>query len=134
MISVKLENICMHTEHKNIIRKFKFCLKFTSVPILQSNSSVGFRFRKYVVEVIADLTQNIFKFIKKLKRLVIDTRFNMSLVLQSLEKKGLSTLDYDIPIKGFQNPDYSSYPIVGSFALSARGQHVLELLDLQGIQ
>ena len=57
-----------------------------------------------------------------------------SLILQSLETKGLITLDYDIPIKGFQNPDYSSYPIVGSFALSARGQHVLELLDLQGLQ
>ena len=57
-----------------------------------------------------------------------------SLVLQSLEKKGLITLDYDIPIKGFRSPDYSCYPIVGSFALSARGQHVLELLDLQGLQ
>lgn len=57
-----------------------------------------------------------------------------SLVLQSLEAKGHITLDYDIPIKGFQSQNYSSYPIVGSFALSARGQHVLELLDLQGIQ
>ncbi|MBQ3542517.1 MAG: hypothetical protein IJA45_05245 [Oscillospiraceae bacterium] len=57
-----------------------------------------------------------------------------SLVLQSLNKKGLITLDFDIPIKGFHSHNYSSYPIVGSFALSARGQHVLELLDLQGIQ
>ena len=57
-----------------------------------------------------------------------------SLVLRSLEKKRLITLDYDIPIKGFQSQSYNSYPIVGSFALSARGQHVLELLDLQGIQ
>ncbi|MBO5891652.1 MAG: hypothetical protein J6Q30_02935 [Oscillospiraceae bacterium] len=57
-----------------------------------------------------------------------------SLILQSLEAKGLITLDYDIPIKDLQSQSYSSYPIVGSFALSARGQHVLELLDLQGIQ
>lgn len=56
------------------------------------------------------------------------------LALQSLENKGLITLDYDIPIKGLQNGNYASYPIVGSFALSARGQHVLELLELQGIQ
>ena len=57
-----------------------------------------------------------------------------SIVLQSLDRKGLITLDYDIPIKGFQNPSYSNFPIVGSFALTARGQHVLELLELQGIQ
>lgn len=57
-----------------------------------------------------------------------------SLILQSLEKKGLITLDYDIPIKGFQSQRYNSYPILGSFALSARGQQVLELIELQGIQ
>ena len=57
-----------------------------------------------------------------------------SAALQSLEQKGLITLDYDIPIKGFHSQRYSRYPIVGSFALSARGQHVLEILDLQGIQ
>lgn len=57
-----------------------------------------------------------------------------SLILQSLNNKGLITLDYDIPIKGLHSPNYSTYPIVGSFALSARGQHVLEVLALQGIQ
>ena len=57
-----------------------------------------------------------------------------SLILQSLEAKGLITLDYDVPIKGFQSERYSIYPMIGSFALSARGQHVLELLDLQGIE
>ena len=56
-----------------------------------------------------------------------------SLILQSLEQKGLITLDFDIPIKGLNSGNYSSYPIVGSFALSARGQHVLEILDLQGM-
>ncbi len=57
-----------------------------------------------------------------------------SMILQSLEKKGLISLDFDIPLKGFHSEAYSSYPIVGSFALSARGQHVLQLLELQGIQ
>ena len=57
-----------------------------------------------------------------------------SLILLSMEKKGLITLDYDLPIQGFQNEKYAPYPIVGSFALTARGQQVLELLDYQGIQ
>lgn len=57
-----------------------------------------------------------------------------SLILQCLEKKGLITLDFDKPLK---NADYSRYahlPIHGSMALTARGQQVIELLDLQGIQ
>ena len=57
-----------------------------------------------------------------------------SLILQSLETKKLITLDYNLPIKGFHNDRYNSYPIVGSFALTARGQHILELIDLQGIE
>ena len=57
-----------------------------------------------------------------------------SLILRSLERKGLITLDFDMPIKNFHSDKYNCYPIWGSFALSARGQHVLELLDLQGIQ
>ena len=57
-----------------------------------------------------------------------------SLILQSLEKKGLISLDFDIPLKGFHSEAYNGYPILGSFALSARGQHVLQLLELQGIQ
>lgn len=56
---------------------------------------------------------------------------NMSLLLQCLEKKGLISLDYDLPIKGF---DYGDYPIHGSMALTQRGQQVLELLEYQGIQ
>lgn len=54
-------------------------------------------------------------------------------VLLSLEQMGLITLDYDIPIKGYRGARYGAYPIVGSFALTARGQHVLELLELQGL-
>ena len=54
------------------------------------------------------------------------------LILQLLEKKNLITLDFDRPLKNhIPSP---GYPIHGSFALTARGQGVLELLELQGIQ
>ena len=54
-----------------------------------------------------------------------------SLILQCLEKKGLISIDFDAPLKGYTAP---GYPICGSFALTARGQQVLELLEIQGIQ
>ena len=57
----------------------------------------------------------------------------MSLLLQCLEKKGLISLDYDKPLKGFDMTAYQAYPIHGSMALTERGQKVLELLDYQGI-
>ena len=55
----------------------------------------------------------------------------MSLALLCLEKKGLISLDYDQPLKGC---DYGVYPIRGSFALTARGQRVLELTEIQGVE
>jgi len=58
----------------------------------------------------------------------------MSLLLQVLEKKGLISLDYDKPLKGFDDGAYASYPIRGSMALTERGQKVLELLEYQGYQ
>ncbi len=56
-----------------------------------------------------------------------------SLILQTMEKKGLISLDFAEKIKGFHNPVYDAYPILGSMALTARGQQVLELLEVQGI-
>lgn len=56
-----------------------------------------------------------------------------TLILQCLEKKALITLDFD---KLLKNADYSRYthlPIHGSMALTARGQQVLEILELQGL-
>ena len=61
------------------------------------------------------------------------SREGMSLLLQVLEKKGLISLDYDKPLKGFDESAYAPYPIRGSIALTERGQTVLELLDYQGI-
>ncbi len=56
-----------------------------------------------------------------------------SLVLQCLEKKNLISIDYE-PLKGFDYSAYAGYPVHGSFALTLRGQQVLELLDIQGIE
>ena len=56
----------------------------------------------------------------------------MSLLLQILEKKGLISLDYDKPLKGFDDGAYAAYPIRGSMALTERGQKVVELLEYQG--
>jgi len=55
------------------------------------------------------------------------------LLLQCLEKKGLVSLDYDKPLKGFDETAYGAYPIRGSIALTERGQKVLELMEMQGI-
>ena len=56
-----------------------------------------------------------------------------SLILQCLEKKGLISIDFDAPLKGFSDKTYAPYPIHGSFALTLRGQQVLDLLDIQGL-
>ena len=54
-------------------------------------------------------------------------------LLLSLERKGLVSLDYDIPMKDYP-AGYEAYPIRGSISLTNRGQQVLELLDIQGWQ
>ena len=55
-----------------------------------------------------------------------------SLILTCLEKKGLVDLDYHQKLVGFDDSAYAAYPLRGSMALTARGQAVLELLELQG--
>ena len=57
-----------------------------------------------------------------------------SLILQCLEKRGLISIDYSVPLKGFDDTAYRAYPIRGSFALTQRGQTVLELLEMQGVE
>lgn len=61
------------------------------------------------------------------------TREEYSLILQCLEKRGLISIDYSQPLKSFDDTAYVAYPIRGSFALTQRGQQVVELLDVQGI-
>ena len=60
-------------------------------------------------------------------------REEYSLLLQCLEKKGLISLDYDKPLRRFDESAYADYPIRGSMALTERGQKVLELMEYQGI-
>ena len=57
-----------------------------------------------------------------------------SLILQCLEKKGLISLDYDKPLRNNSGGAYAAYSIRGSISLTERGQKVLELMELQGIQ
>lgn len=61
-------------------------------------------------------------------------REEMSLLLQCLEKKGLISLDFDTPLRGFDDSAYAAYPIRGSMALTERGQKVLEMMEYQGIR
>lgn len=57
-----------------------------------------------------------------------------SLILACMEKKGLIDLDYHQRLAGFDYSAYSTYPLHGSMALTARGQEVWETLEFQGIQ
>lgn len=56
------------------------------------------------------------------------------LILECLEKKGLISLDFDKPLACFDDGAYRAYPICGSMALTQRGQTVVEMLELQGIE
>lgn len=51
-----------------------------------------------------------------------------------LRQKQLIRLDYDIPLSNFDYSDYGQYPCQGSMALTARGQEVLDLLEIRGIE
>lgn len=57
-----------------------------------------------------------------------------SLILQVLEQKNLVSLDYDKLMAGAYGEAYAPYPVRGSAALTARGQKVVEMLDISGIQ
>ena len=57
-----------------------------------------------------------------------------SLALQCLAKRGLISIDFDLPLKGAYGKEYDAYPIKGSIALTILGQQALELLEVQGIE
>lgn len=50
-----------------------------------------------------------------------------------LEKKQLIYLDYT-PLSGAYMGQYRDFPVHGSMGLTRRGQQVLELLEIQGIE
>ena len=66
-----------------------------------------------------------------------DTEYTVEeygLILLCLEKRGLISLDYDKPLKSFDDGAYAAYPICGSFALTARGQQAVEILEMLGVE
>ena len=54
--------------------------------------------------------------------------------LTGLALKGLITLDYDMPIQGFDYADYAGCDEKGSMALTLRGQEALDALEIMGIE
>lgn len=62
------------------------------------------------------------------------TREEYSLILLCLEKRGLIDIDYRQPLAAWEDARYGDYPVHGSFALTLRGQQVVELLEIQGIE
>lgn len=64
----------------------------------------------------------------------LHSREEYSLILQCLEKKGLIDIDYRSPLAGADMSAYKGLPVHGSFALTQRGQTVVEMLDVQGIE
>ena len=62
------------------------------------------------------------------------SREEYSLILQCLEKKGLIDIDYRAPLAGADMSAYKGLPVHGSFALTQRGQTLVEMLEVQGIQ
>ena len=61
------------------------------------------------------------------------TEAEYSLFLQLLETKQLISLE-STPLVGADMSAYKGYPVHGSIALTARGQQVLELIEVQGIE
>lgn len=55
------------------------------------------------------------------------------LALACLEKRGLVDICYDGPLKGVDMSSYAGYPVHGSVGLTAKGQQVLDAMDIQGI-
>lgn len=62
------------------------------------------------------------------------TQEEYSLILQSLEKKQLISIDYDAPLKGCSDTAYGNFPVHGCFSLTLRGQQVISLMDIQGVE
>lgn len=57
----------------------------------------------------------------------------VSAALAGLRAKGLIEIDADLPLSGFSYDGYDALARHGSMALTARGQQVLELIEVQGI-
>ena len=54
--------------------------------------------------------------------------------ISSLANRGLIRVDYNIPLLNYDYAEYRAYPMHGSMALTMRGQEVIELLEIQGLE
>jgi len=56
----------------------------------------------------------------------------VSAALIAMQLKRLISIDFALPLQGFDYHDYAAYPIRGSMALTAEGQEALDSLEIQG--
>ena len=61
------------------------------------------------------------------------TQEEYSLIIRVLEQKQLIHLEYT-PLSGAKMGQYQDFPVHGSMGLTQRGQQVLELLEIQGVE
>ena len=61
-------------------------------------------------------------------------RESVSDTLLTLRQKRLISLDPEIPLQDFDYSAYGACPLHGSLALTALGQQVVELLEVQGAE
>lgn len=57
-----------------------------------------------------------------------------SQIITSLFQKRLIRLDYDLPLSNFDYTAYEGFPHKGSMALTAAGQHAVELMEVLGAE
>lgn len=53
-------------------------------------------------------------------------------LLLKLQQRGLIRIDMDVPLEGFSYEGYDGYSLRGSMALTARGQEVLDDMEILG--
>ena len=61
-----------------------------------------------------------------------ENRAQTSAAILALQIKRLISVDFALPLKGFDYTGYEAWPIRGSMALTAAGQEALDSLDIQG--
>lgn len=61
-----------------------------------------------------------------------ENRAQTSAAILALQIKRLVSVDFALPLKGFDYAGYEPWPIHGSMALTAAGQEALDSLDIQG--
>lgn len=61
-----------------------------------------------------------------------ENRAETSAAILALQIKRLISVDFALPLIGFDYAAYAAFPIRGSMALTAAGQEALDSLDIQG--